>query len=160
MPALETSGVTAADLTDLADHARDQRASADEAMADLAARAVMLSPFGFARLDLAALRGAADDTGRRLLDRVLRTIGGSAYPARSDRMDRLWGEVRTGLERRRSLGGCLLTPGRGGLLVHREPAAMVEPVACRAGETIRWDGRFALRLEGRAGRIGALGCKG
>jgi tRNA(Ile)-lysidine synthase len=161
LPALGEAGVSPDMLADFAAQAGGLRRALDDNAAELCARAASLSPAGFARLDRDALSRADTAIGRRVLDRVLRTIGGSVYPPRGDRLDRLWAEMRSGLDKRRSLGGCLVTPSREGWLVQREPAGMAPPVSCRAGETVRWDGRFSVTLSGRGrARLGALGQKG
>src|SRR5262249_20108625 len=67
---------------------------------------------------------------------------------------------------RRSFAGCLFIPpkkrgGKGRWLICREEAALAAPVTAGAGDELRWDGRFRIRLGGSgAGRIGALGAGG
>ncbi len=160
MPALEAAGEDQTVLA-IAAQARDLRTALDDEAAALSAHAATLSAAGFARVKTEALSSAAESIGRRVFDHVIRTISGSAYAPRRDRLDRLWAEVRAGLANGRSLGGCLIVPRRGGLLIQREPAAMAGPVLCQSGDRVRWDGRFTAHLGGQGrGRVGALGQKG
>jgi tRNA(Ile)-lysidine synthase len=157
---LAEAGIAPESLAGLAAQAGGVRAVREDDAADLSARAVFVSPAGFARLNRDVVLRAPAETGLRVLDRVLRMIAGNAYPPRGDRLDRLWTDMRAGLEARRSLGGCLIAPVRDGWLVQREPAGLPAPVPCGAG-TVRWDGRFTLVVGGR-GRalVGPLGQKG
>ena len=155
------AGLTQDDLSNLASDARQKRAARDGQAAALLARTVVLAPGGYATLALEPFAAASDRVGRRALGHLLRTVGGAAYTPRSDRLDRLWADIRAGLTTRRSLGGCLVVPKAGALLVHREPAAVAEPMACRAGDTVHWDGRFTATVAGPGrGKIGALGQAG
>ncbi|HEY1720696.1 MAG TPA: tRNA lysidine(34) synthetase TilS [Magnetospirillaceae bacterium] len=161
MPSLAEAGVTADALAGLAGEARDLRMAFDDGAATLLAEAATVSAVGFVKLTTATLLCTQEVIGRRALDHVLRMVGGSIYPPRGDRLDRLWAEIRAGLKQRRSLGGCLVAPGRDALLIQREPAAMAEAIPCQAGEVIHWDGRFKTRLAGQGrGKVGALTQRG
>jgi len=138
------------------------RQTLEQAAADLAARAVSLHQAGYARLDLVPLLAAPDEVSLRVLAACCRTIaGGVDYPPRLEKLERLLAELRGGLAGRRSFGGCLMTPSKGLLLIGREPQRMAGPVAAKGGQTIRWDGRFTLSLDGAgAGQVAALGRDG
>jgi tRNA(Ile)-lysidine synthase len=136
------------------------RAALEAGVAALAARAVLLHPLGFARLDGAALKAAPEELGLRLLATLLATLSGSDYPPRLARIERLYRALPDRLQRGRTLGGCLIIPRRGGIVLCREPAAVAAPVAAAPGETTRWDGRFAVTLPAAAPpglMLGALG---
>jgi tRNA(Ile)-lysidine synthase len=122
------------------------------------AQSVTIDPAGFAWLDGSVL-AAAGEAGRRALAAVIVTVSGSAYPPRGERLQRLFDCLPDRLAGGRSLGGCLILPRRGRILVCREPAAMAPAVAALPGARARWDDRFALDLgPGGAGlRLGALG---
>jgi tRNA(Ile)-lysidine synthase len=138
---------------------RARRALEGEVSA-LLARAVWLDPGGFAWLDMAPLAAAADETALRALAALLACVAGAVYPPRLDGIERLLVELRGGMVRGRTLGGCVVAPRRGGVLVCREPAAVAPPVAIRSGGSTLWDGRWMLRLppDASAGwTLGALG---
>jgi tRNA(Ile)-lysidine synthase len=135
----------------------DLRAERLSETAAMLARAATLMPEGYAVIDASQLTAASPDAGVRALDGLIRSVGGAAYPNPRDSLLRLWDELRAGLTERRSLGGCLIAPRRGGYLVMREPAAMQPPQPVQAGQTVRWDRRFELRITGSGeGRVGAL----
>jgi tRNA(Ile)-lysidine synthase len=137
------------------------RAALERVVGALLARAAMLHPAGFVRLDPPALLEAAEETGLRALAAVLTMVGGEAYPPRLDRLERLHGELVQGLPGGgRTLGGCRILMRRGAILICREPAAMAPAVAAPPGETVAWDNRFRLFLPPGASPglvLGALG---
>src|SRR5258708_27311836 len=54
-------------------------------------------------------------------------VGGTAYPPRGERLERLHRRLAGGLGGGCTLGGCRIVPRRGGGLVCREPAAAAPP---------------------------------
>ncbi len=115
--------------------------------ARLLARTVTVYPVGHAIVDMATIVAAPSEIGRRALSRIVTCIGGRAYAPRLERLERLHARVADGrLGRGATLGGCLLSPGRDGVLVAREPQAIRERLVVHVpGEAI-WDGRFRLSL--------------
>ncbi len=115
--------------------------------ARLLARSVTIHGAGHAIVDMAAIAAAAPDIARRALSRIVTCIGGRAHGPRRERLERLHARVADGrLARGATLGGCLLSPGRDGVLVAREPGAIRERIKLSApGEAI-WDGRFRVSL--------------
>lgn len=161
MPALAEAGLGTEQWAELAGRARAARTALDEAVAAVLARSVKLYGAGYACIAANALLDAPRLIGMRAFERAIRTVSGAAYGPRADNLERLWMEIRAGLEARRTLGGCLVMPSRQGLIVQREPAAMAEPIVVASGQTRLWDGRFIVRVGGRGhGRIGALGSSG
>jgi tRNA(Ile)-lysidine synthase len=152
------------DATELAGTARAMglsRTVRDAEVAALLAEVALVAPAGFARIDSVRLMRAPEVAAMRALDRLIRMVGGGIYPMGKDRLRRLWSDLSSGLDSRRSLGGCLLCPGRGSLLLVREPARMAGPLPCVAGQIIHWDSRFLVSVEGRGtGHVGALGRDG
>jgi tRNA(Ile)-lysidine synthase len=152
--------IGAGDQAPLGDLARQMAGLRSERLSEAAAtlaRASTLMPEGYAVIDAAALTSASPEAGLRALDGLIRAVGGAAYPNPRDSLLRLWEELRAGLTERRSLGGCLIAPRRGGFLLMREPSAMQPPQPVHAGQSIRWDRRFDLRTAGSGdGRVGAL----
>ncbi|MDE2229040.1 MAG: tRNA lysidine(34) synthetase TilS [Alphaproteobacteria bacterium] len=116
-----------------------------EAMVDSAlARAVVLDPCGFVRVDIAILKAAPEEAGLRALSAVLATVGGADYPVRLERLERLYRALPDGIAGGRTLGGCWLLPKVGRVVVCREPAAVAGPLALPPGGRLHWDGRFAI----------------
>jgi tRNA(Ile)-lysidine synthase len=157
---LAAAGLTGERLAATASRLARSRAALESVVAALLARAAMLHPAGFARLDAAALAAAPAETGLRALAALLALVGGGGYPPRLARLERLHGELMAGLRGGRTLGGCRILPRRGGVLVCREPAAVAPPMPVAPGATAVWDGRFRLCLPAGAPAgltIGALG---
>jgi tRNA(Ile)-lysidine synthase len=123
------------------------------------ARWLTLHPAGFAWLDPAAVAGS-DALGGKALGAILATVSGSAYPPRSERIERLKLDLTEGLRQGRTLGGCLVVRRHGKILICREPAPVAPPVPIPAGAAVHWDGRFLATLDPVAGGgfwVGALG---
>jgi tRNA(Ile)-lysidine synthase len=127
--------------------------------ARLLARSVMLHPAGFAVLDPAPLRDAPEEGALKAMAAILTTVAGTDYPPRRERLERLVAALSQGLDRGRTLGGCLLGPRRGKILICREAVAAAAPILAKPGTVTRWDGRFALTLDAAAEPlwVGALG---
>ncbi|HWK46079.1 MAG TPA: tRNA lysidine(34) synthetase TilS [Stellaceae bacterium] len=141
------------------------RAALERAADRLLAEAVSIHPAGFARMDHAVLARAPIELALRAVAAVLATIGGTEYPPRFDRLERLWRRL-SGPEpaRAATLGGCRLLPMGEGILVLREAAAIAGPAPLETAG-ILWDGRFTAKLvTGSSGagtfRIAALGPAG
>ena len=126
------------------------------------ARWAMLDPAGFAWLDRRAFAGP-DALGLKALGALFATISGSEFPPRRERLERLFRELVAGIAPGRTLGGCLVLPRRGRLLICREPAAVAPPIALSPGAGVLWDRRFHVAL-GAAAPLGlavaALGSDG
>jgi len=158
---LAAEGLGAARLEQTLRHLGRARQGLEAGTAALLARAVALDPAGFAWLELEAIERAEPEFGLRALAGVLATVGGTDYPPRLERLERLY-ETLVGnrLGRGRTLGRCRVTPARGRVLVCREPSAIEAPVGLAPGGTLVWDGRFRIETspscpEGVA--VGALG---
>ncbi len=143
-PTLAALGLTPARLVKTARQMGRARAALETAADALAARSVVRSPAGFARLDPAPLRDAPEEIALRLLAAQVAEIGGQPYPPRLDRLEAACEALVAGrLGGGRSLGGVLLRPAADGrVLICREPAAIRER-APLAPEMI-WDGRFLI----------------
>jgi tRNA(Ile)-lysidine synthase len=128
--------------------------------ARLLARAVWLHPAGFAWLDATRLGAAPAEIRLRALGAVIACVGGADYPPRLSGLERLDRDLASGLSATRTLGGCLVLPRRGRILVCREPEAVAAPVAVSEAAHLPWDGRFLAQMPPHAiddSEIGALG---
>ncbi len=124
------------------------------------ARAVTLHSAGFGAVDADLLRAAPSDIAERLLAAVAAAIGGSAYPARRERVARLYEMLTAGASGGHTLAGCRFVRWRGHILVMRELAAAEDPVRLSPGAGLWWDRRFRVRLPAAASgpvTIGYLG---
>ena len=81
---------------------------------------------------------------------MIACVGGATYPPRVEGVERLLRDLRQGFAGGRTLGGCLVLPRRGRVLVCREPEAVASPAPARPGERTGWDGRFVVRLPAAA----------
>ena len=135
------------------------RAAREAEDAACLARWLTLHPAGFAWLDPQAF-AEPDRLGMKALGAILATVSGSEHPPRRERVERLQAELARGLARGRTLGGCLILPRRGRILVCREPAAVAAPIWVAPGGQVRWDRRFQVALDRSAPAgfwVGALG---
>jgi len=139
------------------------------------ARGVDMHPAGFAVLRPREFAAAADEIGLGALARVVVAVGGSSYPPRFGKLERLYGELLGAVSKGavfpgRTLGGCRLMAGTGRhsgkLVVCREARGLPESMAVDAGARLVWDRRFHIHLKvtgSRAGlwpRLEALGERG
>jgi tRNA(Ile)-lysidine synthase len=145
-------------LLGIAGQAAASRRALEAKTAALLACAASLDPAGFVWLDPEAMRAAPEPVGLTALAAVIATVSGADYPPRFGQLARLYQSLPAAGGQ--TLGGCLIAPRRGRLLVCREPAAVAPAVALAAGGAARWDRRFAATLAAAAGTelmLGALG---
>ena len=141
------------------------RAALDAGVVALLARAARLADDGSLRLDHAALAAAPEEISLRALARALATVGGSDYPPRFERLERLHGRLLAAGFRGATLGGCRLELRRGDSLLIAREAGKAERLTLSPGAEGHWDGRFRYRL-GRPRRasgtleLGPLGSVG
>ena len=142
---LEPAALTAPRLAATARRMGEARAVLETATAAFLAHSVMVHPAGLCWLDGAAFAAAPVDVARRALARVLMCTGGTAYPSRTERLERLLTAVRDGtIGGGRTLQGCRILGHRGRLLCCREPAAARDVLTLYPGITAAWDRRFAV----------------
>jgi tRNA(Ile)-lysidine synthase len=160
---LAAEGLGPERLADTALRLGRARQALEPASALLLARAAWIHPAGFAWLDAARLGAAPAEVRLRALAALIACVGGAVYPPRLQGLERLAQDLALGLSAGRTLGGCLVLPRRGRVLICREPEAAAPPVAAAEAARVAWDGRFlALMPEAPeaidAGfEIGALG---
>lgn len=160
---LAAEGLTPGRLADTARRSARARRALEEGAATLLAATVAVHPEGWATLDPARLTAAPEELGLRALARTLAAVGGQVYAPKAAGLERLFAELAGGLAAARTLGGCVIVPRRGRLLVAREPELAAERVPLPPGGTRLWDGRFTLRLRPGApsglvvARLGAEG---
>lgn len=152
LPALAEEGLTAARLTATTRRLAHARAAIEAAVATLLAEATQMHPTGYCRLDRERLTAAPTEIGLRALARILRTVGGTTYPARLERLERLFGELAGGNAPGRTLAGCQVLPWRDAYLVCREAALARGEVPLGSGRAVIWDDRFAVSAAGQLGR--------
>ncbi len=165
LPQLAEAGITPETLSETTDSLGRARNSIEVAVASTLARAVWLHPAGIAFVKPEVLLSAPKEIALRGLARILVTVSGADYGPRLVRLERLYGEIASGLTSGTTLSGCRLTPWRRQLVVYRENRH-IRPVVLEAGQWLHWDGRFDVRLRGGVGNnfsefsIGPLGREG
>jgi tRNA(Ile)-lysidine synthase len=135
----------------------EERRLREAAVADLLA-GVRIHPAGFLTMPLAELRAAPADLAERALARCLIVIGGDSYAPSQASLARLRQALAAGLTGR-TLGGCRLVCRGSRLFIFREADAAAQRVAIRAGDVVRWDGRYDLKTaaSGMIARLGEAG---
>jgi tRNA(Ile)-lysidine synthase len=129
------------------------RAAEDEAVADWLARHARIDPAGFVRLDRVGLGAAAAVAGMR---RILRAVGGLAYPPAERAAARLVADLRAGA-RSGTLARCRVQAAREIVIVH-DPDRRPTPRLLEPGMEVGFDGRFRVVCAGPTDlRVGALG---
>ncbi|MBK1841358.1 tRNA lysidine(34) synthetase TilS [Azospirillum sp. YIM B02556] len=154
-------GLDGARLGEVARRAGRARAALEQATAVLLAEIATVHPEGWIALAPAPLFAAPAEIALRALARALAVVGGPAHPVRDEALERLFASLPDG--QGGTLGGCVVRMRRGTVMVAREPVAATERLSVPPGGTVRWDGRFDLRLSPRWGRpvtVAALGAAG
>lgn len=147
---LAAEGLSPERLADTARRAARARRALEEGTAALLAAAATFHPEGWATLDPAALSAVSEELGLRALARTLMAVGGQVYAPKAAGLERLLSGLGGGMAVARTLGGCVIAPRRGRLLVAREPDAAADRVPLPPGGTRIWDGRFTIRLQAGA----------
>lgn len=163
MRGLAGEGLDAGNLAATAARMRRARIALDAAADELARTAVTTHPAGYAAVPRDALVGAPEETGLRLLARILMAVGGNAYRPRLDRLERLYFGLKTGSRRHATLSGCKVSLNDGEILVRREAGRTGLPeIDLEPGASALWDGRFHVTAARNAApvRVRALGQDG
>ena len=137
-------------------HLGRARAALERDASRLLARTVAIDPAGFAWLDPEPVAAAPREIGLRALSRVVRAVGGRPYTPRLDRLERLYARLPSGPDRGATLGGCRILRRGGRLLLIVREAAGPPSIPLRPGQSLRWDGRFDVRVVRTADPSGAL----
>jgi tRNA(Ile)-lysidine synthase len=129
----------------------ERRAAQEAAAAARLAACAMLSPHGYARIDLAELGTDAIAVGA--LGTLLRLIGGAVFAPEAEAVAALLARGHG------TLGGAWLrNPPGAAAILSREPAGLSPPIPALRGAV--WDGRFLMLGDGAPDHwLGALGCE-
>ncbi|NQW12248.1 MAG: tRNA lysidine(34) synthetase TilS [Alphaproteobacteria bacterium] len=162
MPRLDAAGVTAERLGRLADAMGTARAHLDMAVRDWVAVHAEVMAAGWIGFEVTALDTIPKPLCGRVIERLLRWVGGGGYPPRGDRLDRLIGWLtRTTDDGARTLAGCCVGRTGARVVIFREWQAAAPPLLVPPGHTRVWDGRYSIRNEGTAPvRVEACGSEG
>lgn len=161
LPDLAAEGLTGQRLSDTASRLGRARAALEHAVAVAAATYVTPHPAGFAWMKQAALARLPEEIGLRLLGRLLLAVGGEQYPARAERLERLYARLRDGVGVTATLAGCrVIAQSDGRVLAVREAGRMAAAVALIPGQEGEWDNRIRFLVEKDAPKglsLGGLG---
>jgi tRNA(Ile)-lysidine synthase len=146
LPRLAAGGLELRRIAASAQRLGAVRRALEDACARLLAAAAAPCPAGYLWLEAKPLAEADDEVRRRALLRCLLSVSGAVYGPRQERLDRLAAEIKEGLGKGRTLGGCRIVPMGERLLVCRETRGAGERVAVEAGMRVLWDGRFDILL--------------
>lgn len=155
--ALAASGETGAWISRTMEQGRARDRIERQAACWLAA-AGRVDPAGFLELDLAAWDEAPAALRVAMLRQALLAMGGHAYPAAPEALQRVAGGVGG-----QTLAGCRVLRRGKALLICREAGDIRAPVPVVSGWRGAWDGRFDLEIDHMDGdgfAVGALGLRG
>ena len=157
LPTLSEEGLTGARLARTAGHLARARATLEATVADALAESVALHPAGFCLIEREKFLALPPEIALRILARILRTVGGTAYPPRLESLERLLDELSAADAHGRTLAGCRLLPWRGAFLACREASAVEGKVPLTRGHAV-WDSRFEVEARATKGAfVGPLG---
>jgi tRNA(Ile)-lysidine synthase len=113
---------------------------------DLIEKAGDVSAGGFVHLEHAVLAAAPEETGQRVLRRILGAVGGRPHPPRRSKIEALFEHVTCGDERGATLGGCRVFRRAGRLWFVRELRGdKLNDVKLEPGLEHVWDNRFLVK---------------
>lgn len=148
IPLLEQEGLSIERLADLADRAQDAREALTVFRDEVMREAASFDDFGAARIQLDALRHAPRDIALRVVAAIIRTIHAGAYAPERASLLRLLESLR-GEDAMSpcTLHGCLFVRASSHATIVREHADISEFPSIRPGESLMWDGRWAVRMD-------------
>ncbi len=156
---LARAGLTPERLADLAGRLGAARRQGDAWAASLLARTVTMHGEGYAILSTETWRDWPADVVRHALAACLMCLGGRPYPPRGRSLDRVAAALTVGgrsISGGDTLAGCRLLPNAVGVLLCREPAAIIDWRTVQSEASILWDRRFTLAPTDAAARAGVV----
>lgn len=124
------------------------RRAIEKALARVLARYVTLSPMGYSVMEPDFLKVEKPDMQKRVLSKVLTTVGGHAYPVSpkvtGTLLEKLCQKMKDSVPHnfQMTAGGCLIRLSKGQYWVMREWGRIQAQVLMRSQESFLWDGRF------------------
>jgi tRNA(Ile)-lysidine synthase len=164
MPRLAAEGLDTPRLVATAARFRSAAFAIDTYVDRLFAAAAIIDEAGGVRLDVAALTAEPEETRLRAVSRILRAVGGSAYPPRLGGLGALVAAMADdSVPLKRTVAGVVVDRRKGFFRFQREAGRDGLPERAVAGgfEGV-WDGRFAVSIAGAPhdSRLVALGVEG
>lgn len=147
---LAAEGFRAESLLDTARRATRARTALESSAALLLGKIACFHPEGWATIRDRELLDAPEEIALRALAGTLDAVGGQAYAPRDESLMRLLAGLRQGLDRTRTLGGCVVMPRGGGVVIAREPEAAASTVSLAPGGRAVWDRRLRIDLAATA----------
>ena len=146
LPSLEEERISAAALTGTARRLAGVRKLFEDQTGKSLADSAELNSLGYAKIHTKVLKELDPELVRRILERLLGTIGGHIYPIRRYLLDNLIGKLqKEELSFRRTLAGCLIQTEKDDIFIIRE-AARCENKEITSGVWVDWDRRFRIRV--------------
>jgi tRNA(Ile)-lysidine synthase len=144
LPALEVEQISPVALGGTALRLAEIRQSMENQAALVLAKSAEMSSLGYARIGSAAIIDTEREIARRILERLLGTVGGNLYPARRHAADHLLDDIRRNSHfKARTLAGCRIIQEKDDILIVREvarcPIQSVTP-----GGWMDWDNRYRI----------------
>lgn len=142
--------------------AASRRAATDGRLTEALARIAEIRPDGLVLLDRTAFLSAEAGIRHAILAATLRSVGGNAFAAEAEAVQRLDAAFSSPDFAGASLAGCIVRSWQDRILVCREPKRIAPPCPLADGVWQGWDGRFIVRASGanQSLTIGALGSRG
>jgi tRNA(Ile)-lysidine synthase len=144
LPALEVEKISPVSLGGTAHRLAEVRQSMENQMALVLANSAEMSSLGYVRIDRAAIIDTEREIARRILERLLGSVGGNLYPARRYAADHLLDDIRQNSHfKARTLAGCRIIQKKDDILVVRE-AARCPVQKVTLGGWLDWDNRYRI----------------
>jgi tRNA(Ile)-lysidine synthase len=144
LPALVVEQISPISLGGTAHRLAEVRQSMENQTALVLANSAEMSSLGYARIESAAIIDNEREIARRILERLLGTVGGNLYPARRYAADHLLDDIRRNSHfKARTLAGCRIIQKKDDILIVRE-AARCPIQKFTPGGWMDWDNRYRI----------------
>jgi tRNA(Ile)-lysidine synthase len=120
----------------------EERILAEQVLSEVLGQYTFLSEKGYVTLNQDFKMHLSEDMQRRVLERLLTTVGGHGYPVRSSITSGLLARMQK--ERVMTAGGCLIIPREGSYMIMREWARIQDQHVLKTEEAFLWDNRFLI----------------
>ncbi|CAE7197289.1 tolB [Symbiodinium microadriaticum] len=146
MDQLAALGLSGERLATTAYHMRRASEALDQAAEDLLFVAAQLGNWGDVYLDRNLFRAGPEEVGLRALAKLIKAVGGAAYPSRFQQLEALYGDLIADAPwQKRSLGLVMFDQGKGDRVwLYREATELPVPQSFKAEDGLIWDGRYAV----------------
>ena len=119
----------------------EDRTATEQSVALALYQYTVLSELGYATVDKGLFEAESREVQRRVIEKILTTVGGHSYPVRSTVVETLLSKLESTFSQA-TAGGCLVRHVKDHILFVREWSRIQDCHKIHTDEAFSWDGRF------------------